>query len=89
MFNRVTQAYEILSNEETREAYDNGVSFSEIKHNQDQKFHFNTSHQAPGLFDNTDVFKLDLNTIGQFYQRKEVWLVYLQMPWMETVVRSR
>lgn len=41
------------------------------------------------MFDNTDVLQLDLNTIGQFYSRKEVWLVYLQMPWMETVVRSR
>jgi len=35
---------------------------------------------VPDLFENTDVFKLDLNQIGAFYRRSEIWIVYFYNP---------
>jgi len=31
---------------------------------------------VPDLFENTDIVKLDLSTIFQFYRRKEIWILY-------------
>lgn len=37
----------------------------------------------PDLFENTDVFKLNLGTIGSFYRRSEIWIVYFYNPKLE------
>lgn len=42
-----------------------------------------------GYFYKTDVRVMDLETIGDFYRRDSVWILYLYKPYMEKVVRFK
>ena len=37
----------------------------------------------PELFVNTDIFKIDFNSIGAFYRRSEIWIIYFYNPKLE------
>ena len=34
----------------------------------------------PDLFQTTDVYQLDLGSIGSFYRRSEIWVIYYYNP---------
>lgn len=44
-----------------------------------QRFH-QQREQIPVLFENTDVEMLDLSSLGRFYRRNEIWVIYFFNP---------
>ncbi|CAD8096517.1 unnamed protein product [Paramecium primaurelia] len=45
-----------------------------------QEFEDGGQAKKDNLFDNTDVYALDMSNLSRFYRREEVWLIYFYLP---------
>ncbi|CAD8190483.1 unnamed protein product [Paramecium pentaurelia] len=45
-----------------------------------QEFQDGGQAKKDNLFDNTDVYALDMSNLSRFYRREEVWLIYFYLP---------